>query len=203
MSLMLIQDPMISSEAIKTFSFPWNAYAWCLFKEPGSVRDLHYGLFTHPEEPVETAQRRSTDYLFDRLPLPCQLLEVGVGLGATLERLLKAGFQARGITPDPHQAEIARRVCGDATAVEVITYERLRKSRVRGISFSFRKAHSTSTHWTCLPRPPFCSNPAARFCWLMSFLWTAVNKAKKISIFSRTSWRLATGSASKSPARQT
>lgn len=120
---MLARKPMILSEAIKAFAFPLNAYAWCLLKETGTVRDLHYGLFAHPDEPVETAQRRSTDHIFRTLPPPCQLLEVGVGLGATLQRLLQSGFRARGITPDPHQAEIARAVCGNANAVTAIAYE--------------------------------------------------------------------------------
>jgi SAM-dependent methyltransferase len=110
-------------DVVKRFSFPLNVYAWCLLKETGRVCNLHYGLFIDPKESVEVAQQRSTDYLFENLPKPCRILEVGVGVGSTLKRLLQSGYAAVGITPDAEQASVARQVCGDKDAVIVSSFE--------------------------------------------------------------------------------
>jgi hypothetical protein len=79
-----------------------------LTHEEGEVRYLHYGLFEDENEPLLTAQERSTELLLSRLPPPpARLLEVGIGLGTTLSRLLSLGYDAEGITPDEHQIAMA------------------------------------------------------------------------------------------------
>ena len=110
-------------DLLKTFAFPLNVYAWCLYRETGRVGDLHYGFFEHPHESVELAQRRATDCVFRMLPESGRILEIGVGLGTTLKRLLDTGFVARGITPENQQAHLARILCGDEQAVELSSFE--------------------------------------------------------------------------------
>lgn len=79
-----------------------------LAHEEGEVRYLHYGLFEDENEPLLAAQERSTDLLLSRLPPPpAKLLEVGIGLGTTLSRLLSLGYDVEGITPDEHQIAMA------------------------------------------------------------------------------------------------
>lgn len=93
-----------------------------LTHEEGSVRYLHYGLFDDEHEPLLTAQERSTELLLSRLPLPpARLLEVGIGLGTTLRRLLSLGYAAEGITPDRHQIAMAGALPVHCAAFE--TYE--------------------------------------------------------------------------------
>src|SRR5437762_183081 len=80
-----------------------------LTHEEGAVRYLHYGLFERPDDSIDAAQERSTELLLSRLPPPpARLLDVGVGLGTTLERLTRLGYDAEGITPDEKQAALAR-----------------------------------------------------------------------------------------------
>lgn len=79
-----------------------------LTHEEGEVRYLHYGVFEHENDALLTAQERSTELLLSRLPPPpARLLEVGIGLGTTLRRLLSLGYEAEGITPDEHQIRMA------------------------------------------------------------------------------------------------
>ena len=81
-----------------------------LTHEEGDVRYLHYGLFERREDALLDAQERSTELLLSRLPPPpAKLLEVGIGLGTTLARLLALGYEAEGITPDEHQIAMAAR----------------------------------------------------------------------------------------------
>lgn len=88
----------------RDFYYPLNVFMHILTLEEGSVRDLHYGFFAHPGESIHDAQARSTAMLLERLPPPpARLLEVGIGLGTTLSRLRHLGYDAEGITPDPHQ----------------------------------------------------------------------------------------------------
>lgn len=80
-----------------------------LMHEEGAVRYLHYGLFEREDDALLAAQERSTELLLSRLPPPpAKLLEVGIGLGTTLTRLLSLGYDAEGITPDEHQIAMAR-----------------------------------------------------------------------------------------------
>jgi hypothetical protein len=80
-----------------------------LMHEEGAVRYLHYGLFEHEEDALLAAQERSTELLLSRLPpQPAKLLEVGIGLGTTLARLLALGYEVEGITPDEHQIALFR-----------------------------------------------------------------------------------------------
>ena len=95
-----------------------------LAHEEGEVRYLHYGLFERENEPLLTAQERSTELLLSRLPPPpARLLEVGIGLGTTLRRLLSLGYAAEGITPDAHQIAMVRGRFGDELAVHCSAFE--------------------------------------------------------------------------------
>lgn len=72
------------------------------------MRYLHYGVFESSDDTLLDAQERSTELLLSRLPPPpASLLEVGIGLGTTLSRLLSLGYDAEGITPDEHQIAMA------------------------------------------------------------------------------------------------
>ena len=72
--------------------------------EEGGVSSLHYGLFERDDDSIATAQERSTELLLSRLPAPpAALLEVGIGLGTTLQRLSQMGYDVEGMTPDEKQ----------------------------------------------------------------------------------------------------
>lgn len=61
-----------------------------------------------------------------RLPKPpARILEVGTGLGTTLARLTRAGYDATGITPDEKQIAVVRSRYGDTVRVEQIAFESL------------------------------------------------------------------------------
>ena len=100
------------------FAFPLNVYARLLELREGRVDHLHYGVFDAPDEPVLAAQQRAIGLLCGALPAPCRLLQVGIGLGATLARLRGAGHAAVGITPDAAQIAVARARHGQAIEVE-------------------------------------------------------------------------------------
>lgn len=92
------------SLAYRDFYYPLNVFMHVLTLEQGSVAYLHYGLFDHADEPLATAQERSTELLLSRLPQPpARLLDVGTGLGTTLARLTSLGYDVLGITPDEKQ----------------------------------------------------------------------------------------------------
>jgi len=76
---------------------------------------LHYGLFEQDDEQdLQKAQQRATDLFFLQLPAcPCRILEVGIGLGTTLSKLVKAGYDATGITPDENQINYAKNRYGE------------------------------------------------------------------------------------------
>ena len=88
-------------------SFPLNVYARAIALEEGEVRYLHYGLDVD-QGGILAAQQRATDYLIERLPPPCNLLEVGVGLCTTARRLLELGYRYTGVTPDATQVARCR-----------------------------------------------------------------------------------------------
>lgn len=122
----------VSSLPYKDFYYPLNVFMHILTHEEGGVRYLHYGLFTHPDDTIAAAQERSTELLQARLPPPpARVLDVGVGLGTTLERLLALGYDAVGITPDEKQIAMIR---SDAP-VRCLLYEDYPPERFDAIFF--------------------------------------------------------------------
>jgi SAM-dependent methyltransferase len=92
----------------RDFYYPLNVFMHILTLEEGHVDALHYGLFERSEDSIAAAQERATDLLFSRLPPPPpRVLDAGCGLGRTLARLLRAGYEAEGITPDERQIAFA------------------------------------------------------------------------------------------------
>ena len=104
-------------------TFPLNVYARALELEEGRADDLHYGLFETPDTPGLEAQRRATELLWRHLPAPCRLLDVGLGFGTTLARLVEAGYSATGITPDQAQVERARAQHGSTLPAACARFE--------------------------------------------------------------------------------
>jgi len=106
------------------FPYPLNVLRRVLALEGVATDALHYGLFESPEEPLGAAQERSTAILLERLPPPPRrVLEVGIGLGATLDRLRRLGYDAVGVTPDAAQARIARERFGPDLPVRESKFE--------------------------------------------------------------------------------
>jgi hypothetical protein len=95
-----------------------------LTQEEGRVAYLHYGLFEREGESIGAAQERSTELLLSRLPPPpARLLEVGIGLGTTLARLTRLGYQAEGITPDAMQIAETRGLYGNEVRLTQAAFE--------------------------------------------------------------------------------
>ena len=93
----------------RDFYYPLNVFMHVLTLEEGGVEHLHYGIYERPDEPIAAAQERSTEMLLARLPPPpARILEAGIGLGTTLARLVRLGYDARGVTPDAKQIAMAR-----------------------------------------------------------------------------------------------
>jgi len=114
----------------RDFYYPLNVFMHILTAEEGGVDYLHYGLFEREDEPIGEAQERSTRMLLDRLPPPpARLLEVGIGLGTTLNRLLSMGYDAVGITPDEKQIAMARARHGDGLPVQCAAFESFEADR--------------------------------------------------------------------------
>lgn len=107
------------------FAFPLNVYARMLERDEGRVDYLHYGLFEREGEPVLQAQERASARLWDVLPPPCRVLEVGIGVGTTLQRLMRAGYCATGITPDAAQVAVVRARLGAEADLHLSTLEAL------------------------------------------------------------------------------
>lgn len=107
----------ISVDTLRSFAFPLNVYATLLLREFGKVDYLHFGVFQDPKTTVLDAQEQASQLLAQLLPGPCKLLEVGIGLGTTLQQLVDQGYLCTGITPDTHQIELARKRYGAALPV--------------------------------------------------------------------------------------
>lgn len=108
----------------REFTYPLNVFMHILTHEEGDASWLHYGLFEFEGEPLAAAQERSTQLLLARLPPPpARLLEVGIGLGTTLRRLVDAGYDAEGITPDEKQIALIRARYGDTLRVHCARLE--------------------------------------------------------------------------------
>jgi hypothetical protein len=113
----------------RDFYYPLNVFMHILTAEEGDVPYLHYGLFEHEDEPLAIAQERSTELLLSRLPAPpARLLEAGIGLGTTLDRLTRLGHRATGITPDERQVAMVRARYGDTLDVHCVAFEQFTSS---------------------------------------------------------------------------
>ncbi|HEX8618301.1 MAG TPA: methyltransferase domain-containing protein [Thermoanaerobaculia bacterium] len=115
---------MSTTLAYRDFYYPLNVFMHILTHEEGDVPYLHYGLFESDEETLPVAQERSTELLLARLPSPpARLLEVGIGLGTTLDRLTRLGYDVTGITPDDKQIAVVRDRYADRVRAECIAFE--------------------------------------------------------------------------------
>jgi SAM-dependent methyltransferase len=114
----------------RDFPYPLNVFLHVLIREEGAVSALHYGLFESRGESIGAAQERSTELLLQRLPPPpATLLEVGIGLGFTLARLARIGYDVEGIAPDERQVAAARALPGVGNRARVAPFETLDMSR--------------------------------------------------------------------------
>jgi cyclopropane fatty-acyl-phospholipid synthase-like methyltransferase len=108
----------------RDFYYPLNVFVHILSREEGNVPYLHYGLFDHPGERIAVAQERSTEMLVRRLPPPpARVLEVGIGLGTTMARLLDDGYAVEGITPDEKQIAMVKAAHGEAFPALCTSFE--------------------------------------------------------------------------------
>ena len=108
----------------REFLYPLNVFMHILTNEEGGVANLHYGLFERPDESISVAQERSTELLLRHLPPPpARLLEAGIGLGTTLARLTRLGYDVEGITPDAAQIDVVRSRHGDAVRAHAAAFE--------------------------------------------------------------------------------
>lgn len=115
---------MSSAPPYRDFYYPLNVFMHILTREEGGVTYLHYALFEHEDEAITVAQERSTRLLLDRLPEPpARLLDVGAGIGTTLNRLWSMGYDVVGITPDDRQVAYIRRSHGEGAPVQCVRYE--------------------------------------------------------------------------------
>jgi hypothetical protein len=115
---------MTDSLPYRDFYYPLNVFMHILTLEEVDVRYLHYGLFESDHDDIGAAQERSTELLLAHLPpAPARVLEVGVGLGTTLARLVRAGYQAEGLTPDLGQIEMLRARHGERLRVQQARFE--------------------------------------------------------------------------------
>jgi SAM-dependent methyltransferase len=108
----------------RDFYYPLNVFMHILTLEEGEVHDLHYGLFERGDESIAEAQERSTELLLAHLPPPpARVLDVGAGLGTTLWRLLRDGYDAEGISPDARQIEMLHARHGNALRIHTTSFE--------------------------------------------------------------------------------
>jgi len=143
--------------AYRDFTYPLNVFMHILTHEEGAAAYLHYGLFEDPGEPLLAAQERSTSLLTSRLPPPpARLLEVGVGLGTTMSKLVQRGYDVTGITPDASQIEMVRARHPHAR-VQCIRFEDFPREPFDAVFFQessqyieanalFAKAHELTSH---------------------------------------------------------
>jgi SAM-dependent methyltransferase len=114
----------------RDFPYPLNVFLHVLSREEGRIVALHYGLFESKQEDIGPAQDRSTAMLIERLPPPpASLLEVGIGLGSTLDRLTRLGYDAEGIGPDERQVSAARALFGPKLRAHAAAFETFETTR--------------------------------------------------------------------------
>lgn len=112
------------------FYYPLNVFMHLLTLEEGEVRYLHYGIFDRESEPLIEAQERSTSMLLDRLPAaPARILDAGSGIGTTLSRLTRLGYEVTGITPDAQQVAFIRARYGESVRILEERFETLADER--------------------------------------------------------------------------
>ncbi|MDA3970922.1 MAG: GNAT family N-acetyltransferase [Desulfobulbaceae bacterium] len=105
-------------------TFPLNVYAHLLFLELGRVDYLHYGIWDENHTDVTSAQNYSTELILKNLPAPpCEILEIGIGLGTTFGLLSERGYAVTGLTPDPYQHDIARKGNINAAGLILSSFE--------------------------------------------------------------------------------
>jgi SAM-dependent methyltransferase len=127
----------------RDFLYPLNVLTHIILREEGKVPYLHYGLFDRAHATLLTAQERSTAILFEHLPPPpARLLEVGIGLGTTLERLRRNGYDITGITPDKLQIAFARARFGPDLPVLAVRFEDLDPAAVGPLDMIFLQESS-------------------------------------------------------------
>jgi hypothetical protein len=120
----------------RDFYYPLNVFMHVLTLEEGEVRYLHYGFFDRPDEPIFTAQERSTEMLLARLPpAPARLLEAGIGIGTTLDRLTRLGYDVEGVTPDAQQIAMVRERYGDRVQARCMRFEDVPPGRYDAVIF--------------------------------------------------------------------
>lgn len=113
-----------AASPFKDLAFPLNVYAQALLLQEGTATYLHYGLFQDDKTSLLAAQQFSTNLLMSRLPSPpCNILEVGVGLGTTLSLLSQQGYTIHGITPDAQQIAFIRDSLGSDAPVSCQSLE--------------------------------------------------------------------------------
>jgi SAM-dependent methyltransferase len=169
----------------RDFYYPLNVFMHVLTCEEGDVAYLHYGLFERPDESIRAAQEHSTELLLDRLPKPpARILEVGAGLGTTLARLTRLGYDATGITPDEKQIAIVRARYGDDVYLEQVAFEHFPPRPFDAVMFQessqyiepralFAKAAEITSHIIVLDE--FALNSSGSIHPLESFLAAAAN----------------------------
>lgn len=106
-----------SPSPFKDLTFPLDVYAHAMFLQEGKADYLHYGLFQNDNTSLQAAQQHSTDLLLAKLPPPCRILEVGVGLGTTFSLLQQRGYDVHGITPDAQQIAYIQKSLGAEASV--------------------------------------------------------------------------------------
>lgn len=108
----------------RDFYYPLNVFMHLLTLEEGEVRYLHYGIFDRVDQPLLEAQERSTSLLLDRLPAPpSRILDVGSGIGTTLYRMTRLGYEVTGVTPDARQINFIRARYGESVRVREERFE--------------------------------------------------------------------------------
>lgn len=102
---------------------PADLHAHLLALAEGRVDHPRHGLPEQDDELLWRAQERANRHLWSTLPGPCRTLQVGIGSGSTLCRLVQAGYQAVGLTPNARQATEALVRHGEALDLRISTLE--------------------------------------------------------------------------------
>ncbi len=121
----------MSTVPYRDFYYPLNVFMHIIEHEEGDVLYLHYGLFTSPGEALVAAQKHANDLLLQRLPSPpARVLDVGSGIGTTLDQLARRGYDVVGITPDEKQIAYIHRRYGQHLPLIATSFEQF-ESRQR------------------------------------------------------------------------